>query len=381
MRLWVLAAAVRVCVAAAAVLADVLVADYDESDEADQRVASCALRALAHWDGVFFVDIAARGEYAFGHFAAFQPLYPMVVRGVAEAFDAVPAHDGEARCGIIAAGVFVSVVAFAAAAEAFERITAALRIPHAREAGFAFALAPAGVFLSAVYSEAFFTCLALWAVYFWIRERYGATAVLVALAGGTRSNGLVLAGLLAWSGLARRSVWCLSLALAACVPAFAVQKGFWSAFCEADPECPVPHFTGYYSYVQAEFWNVGFLKYYTPRQLPNFALAAPVIALAGGAVRASLHDPSQRAPLLRLCFPDDRRGVLLYHMGSLLVVGVLFAHVQILPRLLVACPPLYWQAGALLAHPSTALRSIVATYLVAWQLAGAVLFSNFYPWT
>ncbi|KAJ9453451.1 GPI mannosyltransferase 2 [Diplonema papillatum] len=387
---WVIAAVARFACLAFGWAADRLVRDYDESDAA---AGACWGGSFAHWDGVYFRDIAANLRYRFEHVCAFQPLFPFLARGLATVTAPVvslavapnPPGLGEQECHLLASGVLLSNVCAVLSVFLFYRMSVELKVPSAYEASVALALAPAGVFLSGFYTESLFAALVFAAMLCWAREQWALCCVFAALSSLTRSNGAVTAGFLLWGALSRRSCWLLLLSLCSLAPGVLFQRYAWLQFCREGNE-PLPScsdalgFLTFYSRIQEEYWGVGLLRYYTVKQLPNFLLASPCFVLAASALRAHFAQPGNTRSLLRLCLPDDRVGVFHCHMAFLLVVGLLFAHIQILPRLLVACPPLYWQAGKLLAEGSP-YRRHVATYLIAWQLVGCVMFTNFYPWT
>jgi hypothetical protein len=142
----------------------------------------------ARWDGAWYLWIAHYGyEPAMGaataQRAAFFPLYPLVLRGVSEL--GIPA---------ILAGVLVSVAALGLALYGIHRLaTLELRGPGvARTAVLVIAFAPMAFFFSAVYSESLY--LALSVGVFWAARhgRWWLVGALGALAGATRSAGIVL---------------------------------------------------------------------------------------------------------------------------------------------------------------------------------------------
>jgi hypothetical protein len=148
----------------------------------------------ARWDAAWYLTIAHYGYRPdLGAFTAartaFFPLYPLGLRAISEL--GVPP---------ILAGVLLSLLALAAGLYGLHRLTtleaARLRLPRggeiARLAVLSCALAPMAFFFSALYSESLYLALSV-GVFLWARRgRWGLAATCAALAGATRSSGIVL---------------------------------------------------------------------------------------------------------------------------------------------------------------------------------------------
>jgi phosphatidylinositol glycan class V len=198
-----------------------------------------------------------------------------------------------------------------------------------------------------------------------------------------------------------------------------------------------------YSHVQRLHWNVGFLRYYQLKQVPNFALAAPVLLLGTTgslawirrswrrfcgsrgprtwSTPAAVLEPVKWAiwalqesaqplgpPLADPRLDSNKREsnpkdeddwedskndrtddvcyspALLPHyavMGAATLLCVGFAHIQISTRLLCStCPALYWHMAALLHH-SQRWGGWVVAWCLLYLLLGSVLHVMWLPWT
>ncbi|MBN3310893.1 PIGV mannosyltransferase, partial [Amia calva] len=131
-----------------------------------------------------------------------------------------------------------------------------------------------------------------------------------------------------------------------------------------------------YSYIQDVYWDVGFLRYFQLKQLPNFLLALPVTVLGGTAAWQYFRaDPWLCLQLGLLGEPLRKRGraegdrpaagfrhprvfVYVVHASVLLVFGGLWMHVQVLTRFLASSSPvLYWYCAHLLDKNEPWLRA------------------------
>ena len=138
------------------------------------------------------------------------------------------------------------------------------------------------------------------------------------------------------------------------------------------------HFSNYYSAVQRAYWNVGFLRYYKVKQIPNFLLASPIVCvsiftlvtlsyrlysfhsdntkegknktfkLLSSSYYRSLHNA------MRLSFvcATSCVGRHLIHLLLVTLVGLLVAHVQITTRLICSSCPIIYIGFATLFSPS-----------------------------
>ena len=198
-----------------------------------------------------------------------------------------------------------------------------------------------------------------------------------------------------------------------------------------------------YSHVQRKHWNVGFLRYYQLKQLPNFLLALPILALGAMATACWIGTSRTRYILRRATNPDNtgtgqqqkqkcpsnryvaiidwaifaldesvpihgsrtedtrftKEGdtptvkiaralcapFMLSHYATLTgfcLVGATIAHVQISTRLVCSsCPALYWFMASLSVAGGKNMHRILSGYSAVFILVGCILHPNFLPWT
>ncbi len=156
---------------------------------AGQASANPLLSAFSHWDGVWYVNIAAQG-YGYTHETftayAFSPLLPLLMHLVAPLF-------GTGTDAMLVAGLAVVNTALVVACVVLTRL---VRLDHdeatARRAPLYLLVFPTSFFLSTLYPEALFLALAVGAFYAARRDRWALAAVLAALCVLTRPHGVLV---------------------------------------------------------------------------------------------------------------------------------------------------------------------------------------------
>jgi phosphatidylinositol glycan class V len=173
-----------------------------------------------------------------------------------------------------------------------------------------------------------------------------------------------------------------------------------------------------YSYVQEQYWNVGFLKYYEWKQLPNFLLATPIILIIlVNSVRFFLKNQAYccrlgifnlKPSILRITHvADQNQFVFVVHAFVLCIFCTLFIHIQVTTRILSSANPMiyFFSASYFMKPPSNYKKNddtkfneiipmnifdikrlnrtqkLIVYYFLCYYSLGTVLFSNNLPWT
>ena len=344
-----------------------------------------------------------------------------------------------------------------------------------------FCFNPASVFFSTAYSESLFCMMTFCGYYFAERNEYLLAMSCWVMASYTRSNGSLVVAWLLLQTIARclqppqtlddvvghlGSLFYQSLFVLApvmyhdwnayyihCIQG--AQAGFQPQWCnDVYPMFGLYHYLEFlkaddllhyvktyslYKHVQSKYWNVGFLRYYEWKQIPNFLLAFPVLFLGvtgaltwiwqswklfekkekesngetGGwwhtvmqpirwalfALRVS-EEPMDEAiktlrereqPVVVLVGPT----LLAYYavLAAACLVGATIAHVQISTRFIFSsCPAIYWFMSYICISDSRnesrsimkkllLSRSAMICYCAGFILAGVIMHVNWLPWT
>lgn len=290
-----------------------------------------------------------------------------------------------------------------------------------------FILNPASIFFSASYSESIFSMLTFSGYALYYTPKFWFVAILPWMAASyTRSNGCLISAWLLLQAIAsllqtNRSVlrrlgsvtWHLLLSAAIVIPILLHDRKGDMLHCnQGDPSpewCGNSDSGSLYSYVQRKHWNVGFLRYYELKQIPNFLLATPIFICSTLGVTTWIKTSWKERGLDRgnTSFPDrvvrwafwalrrsnkdgNAQPTNLLHNPNMLshyavlaaaaLLGLTIAHVQITTRMICStCPAIYWQLAHLCLE--TPLRRLILVYLGSYLLIGTILHVNFLPWT
>ncbi|XP_012281796.1 GPI mannosyltransferase 2 [Orussus abietinus] len=437
------------------------------------RVIHRAFSGLTRWDAQYFIHIAKYG-YTYENTLAFFPLFPMSIRGVAMIigrFLFILNKDSV----IVISAVLINLACFVKSAVIFYDLSLKVLKNNdvAYKAGLLYCINPASIFFTAFYTESMFAYLS----FYGMLASVGGNSfdyLPIGLSTIVRSNGLVNLGfpVYTWlnnfltliateyqgtslfkafmSSLFRFFLLGLSIfntVFLSLVPFILLQVYNYMEFCTSTsvgsymPE----HVLRYgiendlilpgsgnvtwcyasvpmaYAYVQKTYWNVGFMEYYTFRQIPNFLVALPALFLMYKCSLEYLLQHKERllttdlAPRAkerekptRWRYPPEMF-VFVVHGLLLTLFCTFFVHIQVSTRLLASASPLiYWYCAFALSYkPSsksntydeldntfskwrvflmtqkhyTVIDKLIYSYFLGYLVVGTFMYSNFLPWT
>ena len=363
----------------------------------DSAVEWC-FGGLSHWDAEHYLFIAERG-YLYEHNFAFFPLLPVILRGLAETLLWPLSGWLSVRGRLLLAVALGNSALFLLSAVALYAMSRVVLQDRrlALLSSLLYCLTPANVFMTSGYSESLFAALTFGGL-FLLEKGFTLRACLtLGIATAARSNGLVNIGFLLYLPSLRalsqirayrttatghskvfRYMWVIVRLLVTsllgtaiiALPFCAFQYYGYRTFCtpstalERIPPALVSlaRRKGYrmpdengppplwcmrplpllYSHIQDVYWDVGFLRYFELKQIPNFLLAMPMASL--GIMAAYAYYQANPDMCLRLGlwesasrrldkptpgFFNPKVFVYVVHSTALLIFGTLCMHVQV----------------------------------------------------
>ena len=385
------------------------------------------------WDSVYFIHVSING-YQYEQMLAFYPAFPLLLNLFSRVLAVIFVNEYFA---IYVASFFLNSLFFVVSTYYLYLLTDALfGEKFAVKSSLLLIFNPANVFMISSYSESLYSSLQFISLYYLEKKRFLNASAIICLSIVTRSNGILNLVFLIYFFLKKNAstpisqffkepasilvlfhpnrflqslTGCLKFILPLCfylsapVAVFALH-----IFCVYEYFCHSNHVVtssyshwchksipSSYSYVQSKYWNVGFLKYYDTKQIPNFLLAFPVIIIVMLGLRKflSLHDSYLTFKLLgfkEMPKPKEKflnapaMFVYLMHCLFLTSLGLVGFHVQILTRMLFSsCPFLYWTIAAVLfdKNSNQIICKCLLAYFVVYNISGLLFHCNFYPWT
>jgi phosphatidylinositol glycan class V len=408
----------RIMMILALILSNICLPDHNATGvytfELEDIEISNVWLSFTKWDAAYFLQIARNG-YQFESSFAFFPLYPLCIKFVGMFIAKLTSLSD--NISTIVAGVVVSNVCFVITVALLWFLLKELQVTEKVRvySVFLFCLNPANVFFASIYSESFYSCFAFGGMLFWEKRRYAMALLLFLLASSTRSNGIfnvifllchvVVKQLMAafriyqgnnytggcyfsffWKGVMIGIAGCVCTlpyimysayshrhlcpkivadgsihapVLLSLFSPFEIFDANLSTSFDSESEtvlfqCSDQSFIEVYGSIQYNYWNVGFMRYYSLKQLPNFFLASPVLLICGWILKhyfeifsnclksSNSNQAHQKYFKTLYMFLLDNGNMIPYlvHMMAVVLVAIFYSHIQISTRLIFSSCPL-----------------------------------------
>jgi phosphatidylinositol glycan class V len=371
---------------------DILLPDHVpygvETIEGLTNQVSFLARPFLKWDAVHYLKIALYG-YQRDYQYAFFPLLPGVLFFGNQLFAIQSINT------LVIFNLSVNIVIHACLVVLLKLILDALPFvdPQLRRLSLLVHIfSPSTVFFTSLYTESLFALCTWYAIYlYFIQDNILLSVFPFFVASCVRSNGalnvFIILGDISWKfstrplklnhifdrSLTIKIIICILIVL----PAMLWQWYAFQNICDSHsvmiPQyCASTHIWKIYSAIQFEYWNVGFLKFYQWRQIPNIAIGLPAIVLSCRYLYSTYNVLQNNSLWLARLFIS--LGV---HLLVNTIVVATFAHVNISTRVLSSCSPLFAVAVAY----SLTKNTLTWCYIIGYFGLGAILHCNNFPWT
>ena len=389
---------------------------------------------LRRWDAVHFLHIARFG-YIYENSLAFFPTYPLLfIRPLAYFLSKILI---ESNAYLLSSILINYSIGFLNTYLIFQLgLKYHLTPNHAYWSSILYMINPATIFFLAPYSETLFLFSQLLGHYYLQCNHLFYSCLCFGFGSTIRSNGLVSFGFILYYCLKqiyirKKLFFPIHYFILCILPFFLTQYYQYKEYCfEKDIplelktfgfdnhlSMPLSNFSSVwclkqiplsYQYVQKTYWNVGFLKYWTWKQIPNFLLALPVFILMGNFIKNwfKIVRKDMWKRKFEYLFSNKIDGKTndwfvikdflphIIYMGFLSLFALFFMHIQVTTRFLFSSGPfLYFMCADRLKQYDIRngnLRKIyylfkketlLFYYYFSYVIIGICLFSNFLPWT
>ncbi|KAK2718902.1 GPI mannosyltransferase 2-like [Artemia franciscana] len=411
----------------------------------ENNKTSQLLIGITRWDAEYFRSIGKHG-YVYENQLAFFPLFPLALNLSANIlYFFLFGYINFSTC-IIFVGLIVNLSFHVITTIILHKLTDLTfhDKKFTTRAVIFYVFSPAKIFFISLYSESLFCFFTFSGLYYLKNNKPFKATLLFSLSAATRSNGILNIGYILYYHLNKiyliekfhEIVGCiLQILLEVCLIVLPFIAYLWYGyylFCEKaslpsdcileygimrnynvrgmfKPDWCSSYIPNFYGHIQRYHWNVGFLRYYEVKQVPNFLLAFPVILLVMIFAATFFNgrrdlifnlglkgsDGNGPAGLIRSFYPFVVHGVFLC------VFGLLFMHVQVTTRMVASSSPLLYWIGAWICKTYAINRNFnfddvfiffantsvpyiekaTKLFFVGYSIIGCVAFSLYLPWT